>query len=438
MVDLDDVYEKQMSWLRLMPRVQPYYAIKANDDRAILDLLAHLGCRFDCASRGELAILMDELLVSADRLMHTHPCRDKRELTECSRRQVQLLTFDSELELLNVKEWHPSAQLLVRLKTSDEAASYRLSKKFGAPPQLARELLRQAVHLGLSVVGVSFHIGSYNEEPDFDQALGDARALFDYAMNDLNAQMFIVNIGGGFPGSPVSEYERLFAKINTLIDKHFPSDYAQQLNEKLNFGRKFKIIAEPGRYYCESAFTLCTRVIHKRRDNDYADADECQRSIDIENETSRSIMKLQGIQTTELIDRVTLYSYYVNAGFYNGAFIFKRPNEFPLIMKKSQAETQTEEQEETQAVAIASENLFRTRVWGPTCDSTDVLHGECYLPEIEVGDYLIYPNRGAYSNTCATPFNCFPLPKSIYVTFDKLSEYKQAFDNQKQKFRLLY
>lgn len=48
------VIEQYREWRRLLPRVEPFYAVKCNTDPVLLRTLADLGCRFDCASRAEI------------------------------------------------------------------------------------------------------------------------------------------------------------------------------------------------------------------------------------------------------------------------------------------------------------------------------------------------------------------------------------------------
>lgn len=49
--DLGDVLKKQLRWVRALPRVTPFYAVKCNDSRAVVMTLASLGTGFDCASK---------------------------------------------------------------------------------------------------------------------------------------------------------------------------------------------------------------------------------------------------------------------------------------------------------------------------------------------------------------------------------------------------
>lgn len=49
--DLGDVLKKHLRWVRALPRVTPFYAVKCNDSRMVVSTLASLGTGFDCASK---------------------------------------------------------------------------------------------------------------------------------------------------------------------------------------------------------------------------------------------------------------------------------------------------------------------------------------------------------------------------------------------------
>ena len=60
--------------------------------------------------------------------------------------------------------------------------------------------------------------------------------------------------------------------------------------------------------------------------------------------------------------------------------------------------------------------LFRTKVFGRTCDSIDVIADECMLPDLAVGERLFVRRMGAYTSaSAATGFNGFEQPKTVYV-----------------------
>jgi ornithine decarboxylase len=59
--------------------------------------------------------------------------------------------------------------------------------------------------------------------------------------------------------------------------------------------------------------------------------------------------------------------------------------------------------------------LTRYTVFGPTCDSMDVIAKDAYLPELHEGDLVLVPNTGAYTNSAATHFNGFDPAKIIFI-----------------------
>eukprot|EP00066_Takifugu_rubripes_P002426 XP_003964360.1 PREDICTED: uncharacterized protein LOC101065967 [Takifugu rubripes] len=163
------------------------------------------------------------------------------------------MTFDDEEELRKVSRCHPKAKLVLRIAVDDSSSFYRLSLKFGAGLSTTGRLLECAAELGLEVVGVSFHIGSKcSQSLAFRQAIADARSIFDTAKL-LGFQFSLLDIGGGFSGKDFPVTLQEFSEvINGALDEYFPFESGVQ------------VIAEPGRYYVESPFTLAANVIAKR------------------------------------------------------------------------------------------------------------------------------------------------------------------------------
>ena len=87
----------------------------------------------------------------------------------------------------------------------------------------------------------------------FVDAIQNARIIMNYG-NQLGFQMNLLDIGGGFPGNTGTEdyFAEISHAINKALDEHFPDD------------GKIRIIAEPGRYYVASAYTLATNIIAMR------------------------------------------------------------------------------------------------------------------------------------------------------------------------------
>lgn len=366
--DLGDILKKHRRWTRALPRVTPFYAVKCNDSRSVVRTLASLGTGFDCASKTEIQ-LVQSLGVEPSRIIYANPCKQVSQIKYASAHGVRMMTFDSEVELMKVARCHDNAKLVLRIATDDSKAVCRLSIKFGAPLKACRGLLERAKELGLDVIGVSFHVGSGCTDPlTYSQAIGDARCVFDMG-DELGFNMNLLDIGGGFPGSEDVElkFEEITAVINLALDKYFPAD------------GNVKIIAEPGRFYVASAYTLVVNIIAKKviMDDDMASDEED------EGTTDRTIM------------------YYVNDGVY-GSFnciLYDHAHCLPSLHKKPKPD----------------EPMYPCSIWGPTCDGLDRIVEQCNLPDLQVGDWLVFDNMGAYTVAAASTFNGFQRPDLHYV-----------------------
>lgn len=62
--------------------------------------------------------------------------------------------------------------------------------------------------------------------------------------------------------------------------------------------------------------------------------------------------------------------------------------------------------------------LYSSSIWGPTCDGLDQVIENILLPELKLGDWLIFENMGAYTLPVASPFNGFPIPK-VHIVADE-------------------
>ncbi|GBM63231.1 Ornithine decarboxylase [Araneus ventricosus] len=156
--DIDDVVEKVNHWREKMPRVDPFYAMKCNSDPMLLRTLAALDVGFDCASKMEIETIVN-LGVPADRIVYANTCKGFSHLRRAAELKVELMTFDSEDELLKIKRLSPSAKLLLRLKIIGSSAKLLMSEKFGCNETEVPRLLSAALQHNLSVVGVSAKIG---------------------------------------------------------------------------------------------------------------------------------------------------------------------------------------------------------------------------------------------------------------------------------------
>ncbi|XP_068434400.1 ornithine decarboxylase-like [Clinocottus analis] len=359
---LDGIFEKHLRWRTNLPRVKPFYAVKCNNDAAVLRMMSALDTGFDCASKVEIQLMLS-LGVTPDKIIYGHTTKPLSHIKYACTHGVHTMTFDSEDELLKISRCHAKAKLVLRIAVDDSASKIRLSSKFGASLESAAKLLGRAGELGLEVIGVSFHVGSgCTQGLAFKQAIADARRVFDTA-NLLGRQMSLLDIGGGFPGTEDCqvEFEEFSEVINGALEEFFPPDSGVQ------------IIAEPGRYYVDSAFTLAAKVIGKR-----VIPEDMDEHSDVEGSSP---------------DRIMMY--YLNDGVYGSlSCLINDPAHSSVDPYLTR-------------VVDSSEQRFRSVLWGPTCDSIDKVKDSCWIPELNVGDWLLINNMGAYSICASTDFNGF-------------------------------
>lgn len=237
---------------RSLPRVEPFYAVKANPHPGILKSLAAAGAGFDVASREE----MESALAAGarlDRIIFANTIKPIGAIAAAARHGVLLTTFDSEYELYKIAEHAPRSRVVVRIKVPNVGSVVELSLKFGVDPSDAVPLLIKAHKLGLRPVGVSFHVGSQcSHMENYVESLEMAAIIIrDARLKQLPIEM--LDIGGGFPIPHGDGEEDLFDKAARVI--------AGEINRL--FDRNIRIIAEPGRFIAGPAATLVMRVIGK-------------------------------------------------------------------------------------------------------------------------------------------------------------------------------
>ncbi|XP_057377683.1 ornithine decarboxylase-like [Daphnia carinata] len=359
-MDIGDIIRKHKEWKLKMPRVAPFYAVKCNDNRTVLETLSSLGASFDCASKSEIAKVL-ELGVETDRIIFANPAKQVSHIRYAASVDVRAMTFDNESELYKVKEHHPTAKMVLRIRCDAKRVQCPLGIKFGAFPKDAPRLIALAAKLGVDLVGISFHVGSGCDEPEvFERCIVIGRQLFDLAAREYGINMSVLDLGGGYPGNRGSSINAIAAIVNSALERHFPE------------GCGVDIIAEPGRYYVASAFTLATRI-HGRR------------QLTTDDEES------DGPQTPAN----TSYFYYINDGVY-GSFncmLYDHAVVTPLLLEPRPGPD------------------FSCSIWGPTCDGLDRIAANAQLPLMDVGDWLIFEDMGAYTLAAAGCFNGFPVPK---------------------------
>ena len=140
-------------WRQLCPTVEPFYAVKCNNDPALLQTLALLGTGFDCASRAEIEQVLG-LGVSPNRIIFANPCKMKSHIEFARDNNVAMMTFDDEHEMIKIKDLYPEAKLILRILPPPTKAQCNLGCKYGITPERAPALLMKSKELGMNLIGV--------------------------------------------------------------------------------------------------------------------------------------------------------------------------------------------------------------------------------------------------------------------------------------------
>lgn len=349
-LDLGVVCSLMDQWSSNLPTVRPFYAVKCNLEPTFLAALAALGVCFDCASKAEIEAAL-ALGINTDQIVFANPCKAEAHIKYAATVGVNLTTFDSQCEIEKIKKWHPKCALLLRIKAGDDGdARCPLGSKYGALPEEVTLLLQAAHAAGLPVTGVSFHVGSATTfSQAYRSAIVAAKSVFDTAEQLGMPKLRTLNIGGGFFAGP--QFENAASTITDALQSYFGNEPG------------LEVISEPGRFFAETSFTLVTCIIGKRV-------------------------------------RGELREYWINDGIYGSLncilYDHATVTATPLACKSDSTNPTCD-----------GAKTYQSTVFGPTCDALDTILTDYKLPELEVNDWLVFPNMGAYTACAGSKFNGF-------------------------------
>jgi len=356
-VDHKKIRQNYKEFTEALPRVQAYYAVKANSNPEIVKMLYKMGASFDVASFPEFMIAYENIKNMPhkkrqdwiwDKIIYANTIKQEETLHKLDQFKP-LVTFDNIDELRKIKVHCPHAGLVLRIRVPNTGSMVELSSKFGAHPGEAVDLILEAFKIGLVVEGISFHVGSQcNNFENYIQALQLSSSILKEA-ESRGHKINILDIGGGFPvkyNSKAKSFKALAKKLNSEINRLFP--------------KTMEILAEPGRFMVANAATLVTKVIGK-----------------------------------SVRDQKTCY--YLDDGVYHtfSGIVFDHCT-YPLK-------------------AFKKGELKVCAAFGPTCDAFDTISVAENLPELQIGDYVYAENIGAYSIASSTYFNGFPPAKVVHI-----------------------
>ena len=243
------------------------YAVKANSNLAVLDVLARLGSGFDIVSAGELARV---LRAGGDprKVVFSGVGKRADEMAAALAAGIRCFNVESAAELarLNAVAAQANAVAPVSLRVNPDVdagthpyiATGLRENKFGVAVDDAFALYREAAAMPhVAVAGIDCHIGSQlTALAPFTDALARVLALVD-RLRDAGIALAHLDLGGGLG-------------IRYRDEKPpEPVDYARALRPLLA-GRTLELLIEPGRAIAGNAGVLLTRVEHLKLTTDRA------------------------------------------------------------------------------------------------------------------------------------------------------------------------
>src|SRR3974390_441112 len=185
-IDHNIIRENYAAFKKHLPKVQAYFAVKANPEPAIVRTLFEAGASFDVASLPEFMLVHENIKNLPpkaqqdfiwDKIIYANPTKPKETLQALDRYKP-LVTYDNLSELNKIKEYAPHAGVVLRLRVPNTGSMVELSSKFGCDPGEAVDLILAAFEMGLGGEGLSFHgRGQCTNFQNFVQALDISAAV---------------------------------------------------------------------------------------------------------------------------------------------------------------------------------------------------------------------------------------------------------------------
>jgi ornithine decarboxylase len=356
-LDREVVREKYLSYARALPNTKVYYAVKANPDPAVLQLLVELGSSFDAAAIAEIGAVI-AAGGTPENISYGNTIKKECDIAHAFALGVRLFAVDAVEEVDKVVRAAPGAKVFCRILCDGDGAEWPLSRKCGCDVNMAIEVLEHAHCSGLVAFGVSFHVGSQQLNPEaWDPALHATAHIFR-ELGERGIDLKLVNLGGGFPA-------RYLKNVPTA------AIYGEAITRALqrHFGNRIpQTIIEPGRGLVGDAGVIKAEVVLVSRKS----VEDPQRWV------------------------------YLDLGKFGGlAETMNESIRYPICTAR--------DGDETTPCVVA----------GPTCDSADVLYEKIpyNLPvSLAAGDEVMIEAAGAYTTTYSSAgFNGFPPLKSYIL-----------------------
>ena len=339
------------------------YAVKANSNIGILNVMAKLGSGFDIVSQGELERVLDAG-GEASKVVFSGVAKSRAEIMRALEVGIRCFNVESVAELHHINqiagEMGKIAPISLRVNPDVDAHTHPYistglkENKFGVSVDEAREVYKLAATLPhVRITGMDCHIGSQlTELQPFLDATDRLIRLIEQLKED-GITLKHLDLGGGLGVTYTDE-----------TPPH-PSDYAAALLNKLKGYENLEIILEPGRAIAANAGILVAKVQY------------------LKSNESRNF----AITDTGMNDmiRPALYEAYMNI------------IEIDRTLEREKA-------------------IYD--VVGPVCETSDFLGKQRELAIAE-GDYIAQRSAGAYGASMSSNYNSRPRTAEVLVDGDK-------------------
>lgn len=339
------------------------YAVKANSNIGILNVMAKLGSGFDIVSQGELERVL-EAGGEASKVVFSGVAKSRAEIMRALEVGIRCFNVESVAELHHINqiagEMEKIAPISLRVNPDVDAHTHPYistglkENKFGVSVDEAREVYKLAATLPhVKITGMDCHIGSQlTELQPFLDATDRLIRLMEQLKED-SITLKHLDLGGGLGVTYTDE-----------TPPH-PSDYATALLNKLKNYEDLEIILEPGRAIAANAGILLAKVQY------------------LKSNESRNF----AITDTGMNDmiRPALYEAYMNI------------IEIDRSLERKKA-------------------IYD--VVGPVCETSDFLGKQRELAIAE-GDYIAQRSAGAYGASMSSNYNSRPRTAEVLVDGNK-------------------
>ena len=342
------------------PNYHVHYAMKANANPRLLEIIQQAGLGADCVSGGEVQRAIDAGF-PADKIVYAGVGKSDREILTALQHDIFCFNVESipELEVINELAAREGkvARVCLRINPDVEAHTHThiitgmAENKFGIALHDMLHVVQLAQQLpNISFIGLHFHIGSQITNMHDFVALCERINEIQHLLHNHAIYPSVINVGGGLG-----------------IDYHSPSEhpiadfkaYFRVFTQHLHLRPEQSLHFELGRSVVAQCGSLITRVLYVKQ-------------------TATKQFAIVDAGMTELI----------------------RPALYQAKHKIQHLTSQSEKRELYDVV-------------GPICESSDVFDKDVLLPTTQRGDILAIRSAGAYGESMASTYNCRPLPKSV-------------------------